>query len=241
VESSKFPNTPGTTPGSGTRPGDTNPTGTNTGFSGRQGTTGSTTGGQYGRTPGDQSTVDKAKDTAAGAVDKVKETASGAADKAKDAASNIAGTAQEAVQPRLEGQKEKAVGQLNGLADAVRQTSRQLHERDQHGLADVVDQSAKRVDRLAGYLRDRDLGQLVDDVERYSRREPSLFVGGALALGFIAARFLKSSRERAYQNRYNDYENPAYRRSAYSIPTAPSGYSDYDRTWVQDNRDVGVE
>jgi vacuolar-type H+-ATPase subunit H len=165
-------------------------------------------------------------------IDKAKETASGVVSQAKEAAAGVVGQAQETVQPQIESQKEKAVSQLGGLADAVRQTSQQLHSKDQHGLANVVEQSAERVDKLAGYLRVRDFNQLVGDVERYSRREPALFVGGALALGFIAARFLKSSRERAYENEASDYYSPSYRPSSYSAPYTPPGSSSLGNSGV---------
>jgi hypothetical protein len=35
---------------------------------------------------------------------------------------------------------------------------------------------------------------LIDDVEDFARREPAVFIGGAIAIGLVAARFLKSSR-----------------------------------------------
>jgi len=219
MEPTRTPNTPGE---SG-RSGNTNP---------------SSTGGQYGRpelsgtagvpprTPpagstGGSGNMGKSQDQ--GAVDKAKDAASGVMNQAKDAASSVVDKAQETVQPQVDSQKERAAQQLGGLADAVRQTSQQLHQKDQHGLADVVGKSAQRVDRLAGYLRERDIGELVDDVERYSRREPAMFIGGALALGFIAARFLKSSREKAYQSRAG---------SSYPIgrsldDTSPYGLSGY--------------
>jgi len=221
------------TPGESGRMGDTSPMGTPAGQYNRPGVSGSTgtqpsspVGGSAGtppRNPAAGSTgVQSGKGGPAAqdqnAIDKAKEAAAGVVGQAKDATAGVVGQAQEAVQPQIESQKDKAVGQLGGLAEAVRQTGRQLHERNQHGLAGVIEQSARRVDRLASYLDQRDLGQLVDDVEQYSRREPAMFIGGALALGFIASRFLKSSRERAYQNQYqsrgSDYS--AYRSSAYS-------------------------
>ena len=38
---------------------------------------------------------------------------------------------------------------------------------------------------------------LLDDVEAFARREPAMFIGGAIAIGLLAARFLKSSRRSA--------------------------------------------
>lgn len=37
------------------------------------------------------------------------------------------------------------------------------------------------------------MSQLVDETKQLARRQPALFVGGALALGFLSVRFFKSS------------------------------------------------
>jgi hypothetical protein len=42
-------------------------------------------------------------------------------------------------------------------------------------------------------LRQKDVRELMSDVERFAQRQPTLFLGGAFALGLLGARFLKSS------------------------------------------------
>jgi hypothetical protein len=56
-----------------------------------------------------------------------------------------------------------------------------------------MDSAVDQIERFAGYLRNRDVGQMVDDVERFARRQPGLFLGSAFTIGLLAARFLKSS------------------------------------------------
>jgi hypothetical protein len=218
MDPKKYPDSPG----EGARTGYTSPAGTSAGQVGhmdltsptRPMTTNSGTTGNSSPTQ-DQSAVDKAK-----------ETASNVASQAKDAASSVVSQAQGAVQPQVESQKARAADQLGSLADAARETSQKLHQKYQHGVADVVDKGADRIEYVANYLRNHDLGQVVDDVENYSRRQPAMFVGGALALGFIAARFLKSSREKAYQSRGYDNSYPIYRTTGQmtSRSTQSSGY-----------------
>ena len=58
-----------------------------------------------------------------------------------------------------------------------------------------VDQAADQVERLSEYVRERDVVQIAGDVEKFARREPALFLGGAFVLGLCAARFLKSSAQ----------------------------------------------
>jgi hypothetical protein len=52
---------------------------------------------------------------------------------------------------------------------------------------------SQQVEKLSGYLESQDLRGLMTDVEKFARRNPAIFLGGAFALGILAARFLKSS------------------------------------------------
>src|SRR5690606_20210610 len=79
---------------------------------------------------------------------------------------------------------------------------------DQADVGQYMRQMADQVDRFAGYLESRDVGEVMDQVEDFARRQPAAFIGGAFTLGLIGARFLKSSRERLdddnrrWDNRY---------------------------------------
>jgi hypothetical protein len=56
--------------------------------------------------------------------------------------------------------------------------------------------AAEGLERLSDDLRGADFDQLVARTENYARRNPAVFLGGAVAAGFLFARFIKSSRER---------------------------------------------
>jgi hypothetical protein len=45
---------------------------------------------------------------------------------------------------------------------------------------------------VADTIRERDVRELVGDVQEFARQQPTLFFGGAVILGFAALRFLKS-------------------------------------------------
>ncbi|MEO0486132.1 MAG: hypothetical protein AAF092_09490 [Pseudomonadota bacterium] len=47
--------------------------------------------------------------------------------------------------------------------------------------------------QVADAVRDADFATVHADVTRFARRNPALFFGGAMALGFVAARALKAS------------------------------------------------
>src|SRR5207302_1679962 len=101
-------------------------------------------------------------------------------------------------------QKEEAAGGLDTVADVLRQTSQQLRDRGQANVAPCVDALAEMSEGFSGYLRERDLEDLVGEVEEFARHQPALFFGSAFALGFLAARFLKSSNEPSNIVRYDE-------------------------------------
>jgi hypothetical protein len=127
-------------------------------------------------------------------ADQVKETAGQVADQAQQTAGQVADQARQQVTSRITGQKDRAAEGLNSVAQALRQTGEQLREQDQQNVTGYIDRAASQVERISTYLQNNDLGQLVDDVERFARRQPALFLGGAFVLGLLGARFLKSSR-----------------------------------------------
>ena len=127
-------------------------------------------------------------------TEQVKETTSQVADQVKETTGQVADLAREQVSTRLSGQKDRAAEGLTSVADALRQTGQQLRGQDQQMVTDYIDSAAQQVERISNYLRQNDLGRLVDDIEGLARRQPGLFLGGAFALGLLGARFLKSSR-----------------------------------------------
>ena len=123
-------------------------------------------------------------------------------DQAKDTVSGLVDQATEQTKPRLEGQKERAADGLGSTAHALRKTSRELRDQEEAApIADYAEKAAARVERMADYLREREIGELIGEVEDFARRQPVLFVGGAFTLGLLAARFLKSSGERGTSQR----------------------------------------
>lgn len=94
-------------------------------------------------------------------------------------------------------QKRAAADHIRGLARALRETAGQLREQRQEGLARYTDCCAEDVDRMAVWLNDSDAQTLVEQTQDFARRRPDVFLGGAVAAGFLLARFFKSSSERS--------------------------------------------
>jgi hypothetical protein len=108
--------------------------------------------------------------------------------------------AREGVKSRLSEQKEAAAAGIGSVAQAIRQAGDQLG-REQPQIGAYAGRLAEMVNGVSGYLRERDLDQITGEVERFARRNPAVFIGGAFALGFVASRFLKSSATDGGQER----------------------------------------
>lgn len=127
-------------------------------------------------------------------------TAQNIAQQTQETAGHVLDQAKEQATSRLTMQKDRAVESLGTVVEALRQTSKQLHQSDQHGIAQYADEAAERVEQFSHDLQYKDVRTLMRDVENYAREQPALFLGGAFILGLAAARFLKSSAQSGDEN-----------------------------------------
>ncbi len=109
---------------------------------------------------------------------------------AKDVAASVAGQAKELVGTEVARRAERSANDISDVARALRQTKQGLQD---NIAAPYIDTAADQLERLSRFLRTADAPQMVRSVETFARREPLVFLGGAFALGMLAARFLKSS------------------------------------------------
>jgi ElaB/YqjD/DUF883 family membrane-anchored ribosome-binding protein len=131
--------------------------------------------------------LNKAKETASNLLDQAKNTAGEAYDKVAEKATST-----------IEERKAGVTGGLRSVAGSVRQVGQNLNQAsDRTPIVDhtarYADKAAAKLEQVAGYFENRDLRAITRDVENYARRNPAVFIGTAFAVGFLAARFLKSS------------------------------------------------
>ncbi len=82
---------------------------------------------------------------------------------------------------------------LGSIAQAFRQTGEQLRSQDFGSVAGYADQAADSIERVSGYLRDKNVDQILDEAEGLARRQPMIALAGAFVVGFILARAIKGS------------------------------------------------
>ena len=120
--------------------------------------------------------------------------ANGAAN-GESASSGLLGGIQQRVTSRVDEQKNRAADGLGGIADVIRTAGNELRGENE-ALASYVDMASDQMRRFADQIRERGVGEMMDDVGQFARRRPALFVGGAFLVGLGLARFLKSTADR---------------------------------------------
>jgi hypothetical protein len=122
------------------------------------------------------------------------ETAGGAKSQIRDKAADLAQGAKEQARAQYDEKKGAAVGELGALASSLRRVVDDLGTSNPNNMSGkVVSTIADRLESFGQSLEGKDLDHVVRDVETFARRNPAAFLGGAVALGFLASRFLKSS------------------------------------------------
>jgi hypothetical protein len=158
-------------------------------------------------------------------------TASDMRDTVRNKAADLANEAKEQARQQYDSRIHTATGELDSLASALRRAGSELG--DEHGISSrVVSTVADRLTSFSRSLDGKDLDRVVRDVETFARRNPAAFLGGAVAVGFLAARFLKSDRPTTY-GYSRDYEagdglyglnRTASSGTGYSSGLEPTGY-----------------
>ncbi len=141
-----------------------------------------------------RSTMTNAPTPADQVKDQLQEKASHVVDQTQEKAGQLVEAAKQQTASRLEAQKEQAADSLYKAAHALRQTAEGLRDQQEGTMATLAERVAQQAERGSGYLHTRDLPQLLQETEQFGRTRPLLFAGGALTLGLLGVRFLKSSR-----------------------------------------------
>lgn len=108
------------------------------------------------------------------------------------------GDLRQKVADAADAQKNRAAEGLGGIADVARQTGEDLRGQNET-LASWVNAASDQLRHMADRLRDRPASELAEDLSRFARERPAVFIGGAFLLGLGVARLLKSSPHGAWE------------------------------------------
>lgn len=156
---------------------------------------------------------DWGNDSTGGAQAKAQEVAG----RAQDQAQEVAQQAQDRVRTQVDQRSTQVGEQIHQQASDLRSVSEALRDHGKDRPAQAADRLAGYAEQAGSYLRDKDADSLLSDAEEFGRQKPAAVAAGALAIGFVAARFLKASSSRRYASR----ERPPGSAGSPAPPTAP--------------------
>lgn len=130
-----------------------------------------------------------AADTARKAADVGREALREAKSELGSAATQAKDMAMAEVESRAEDGKDRLADHGQRLADRLRSGAGESEGTVQHRLLDIL---ANGVADISEDLRHQKLSSLIEETERFARRNPGVFVAGAALAGFALARFARA-------------------------------------------------
>jgi ElaB/YqjD/DUF883 family membrane-anchored ribosome-binding protein len=138
-----------------------------------------------------------------------------AKEKAKEQAQQAAGQAKSTLRSQVDQRSTQAGERVSTVASDARSVGEQLREQGKEQPAKLAEQAADRAERLGDYLKSSDADRILSDVEDFGRRQPWAVIGGGVALGLVASRFLKASSSRRYEERFDSSRAQLPARTSY--------------------------
>jgi len=161
----------------------------------------------------------------------ISETAQQTVQEGRRMAGDMMDQARDQIKSSVITQKDRAAESLDSITSALLTMADTMNEQQHPMLGQCTSSAAELVDGVTGYLKARDVDEIIHDVEGYARRNPAVFLGTAFALGFMAARFLKSSSGATYarsdsssQGTYDTQSSYGYGAMSGRTDLAPTDY-----------------
>jgi hypothetical protein len=114
------------------------------------------------------------------------------AEAVKGAAADMASDTRQKVESAAMHQKSLGADYIGALAGAMNRAAGEF-ETELPQAAHYIRQASEQVSGFADTVRQRDIRELAAEVQDFARKQPTLFFGGAVILGFAALRFFKSA------------------------------------------------
>jgi hypothetical protein len=153
-----------------------------------------------------QSTPETAREAAGNAVEAARQGVGQATDFVREQVGLLIDAMRERVGPLAEQVKDQAstltqqqmtsaAEGLKSVAGAVNTVGERLRENHLGELAQYSDLAAEQIEKAAAWLRTTTPEEIAHDIEDVAKKQPAVFVAGALALGLIGVRFLRSTSQ----------------------------------------------
>ena len=140
-----------------------------------------------------QSSANLSPDTVAeqakGAVSDVAREARATGSSLRKEASGLGNTIKQGLSDQVERQKNGIADRLSVVAERVQRTAGDLQEQEAW-LGSLLGRGASELEGIADEIRRNDVPGILGSVEVFARRQPALFMGATVALGFALTRFV---------------------------------------------------
>ncbi|WP_282063842.1 hypothetical protein [Roseobacter litoralis] len=110
---------------------------------------------------------------------------------AKIAAGDVAQNAASDAKEQAESAKSSVADEVSDVASALRTAAEEM--RSGSPQERTFGQIAEGLADASDAMRNKDLGEMVNDVSAFARKNPLVFLGGAVLIGFAATRLAKAS------------------------------------------------
>jgi hypothetical protein len=143
-------------------------------------------------------TTAEERSVAGAAADETKSVARAAADEARSVAHDatnevrkLMGDARSQLRSQANEQSDRLAGSLQDVGHQLR-TMAEKADDPESPVTSLTRQAADTADRFASHLQDGGVDRVMDDVKRFARNRPGVFLAGALAAGFVVGRMVKA-------------------------------------------------
>jgi len=113
----------------------------------------------------------------------------------------------------------RVADEIGVFSDAIRKASGKLHDEQHDAIASYVDAAAEQIDHIRQSLQSKDIAELVDDLQTFTRRRPEVVYGGLFVAGLAAMRFLKASKPNRRPNSMSRNGEHGYPKRGYPSQT----------------------
>lgn len=114
-------------------------------------------------------------------------------------AKEVTSEAGEKVRASMNEQKAAGADYVSNIAGVIRRAAAEF-DNDIPQAGQYIRKAAEQLDGVSDAIRQRNMSEIVSNVQDFARRQPTAFLGAAMLFGFAAVRFLKSSSSQGGTN-----------------------------------------
>lgn len=109
----------------------------------------------------------------------------------KESAKDVASDAGEKLRTSMNEQKAAGADYVGNVANIIRRTAYEF-DADIPQAGQYIRKAAAQLETVSDAMRNKNMSEIVGNVQDFARKQPTAFFGAAVLLGFAAVRFLKS-------------------------------------------------